>query len=169
MKLSICIPTYNRPNQLPNCLHSIYLAKKKTNLDFEVCVSDNGSNYDIKKIVDAYKQKLNIRLHIHEKNQGYQPNLQKAISISKGEFVWAIGDDDLLTLDSLEFVEKLLFEHNNVDFFYLNSYHLDYKYLDNFEKPFDTKNLPVDMPKLSKKKRRIQMSFLGFSRLQSFI
>lgn len=159
MKLSICIPTYNRPNQLPNCLHSIYLAKKKTNLDFEVCVSDNGSNYDIKKIVDAYKQKLNIRLHIQEKNQGYQPNLQKAISISKGEFVWAIGDDDLLTLDSLEFVEKLLFEHNNVDFFYLNSYHLDYKYLDNFEKPFDTKNLPVDMPKLSKKKGEFRCHF----------
>lgn len=151
MKLSICIPTYNRPNQLPNCLHSIYLAKQKTNLDFEVCISDNGSNYDVKKIIDVYQRELDIKLNIHEKNQGYQPNLLKAISLAKGEFVWAIGDDDLLTLDSLETIQKLLEKNGDVDFFYLNSYHLDYGYLDNFEKPFNTKNLPPDMPKLSKK------------------
>ena len=33
MKLSICIPTFNRPSQLPNCLNSIYIAKKNSNLD----------------------------------------------------------------------------------------------------------------------------------------
>ena len=63
MLLSICIPTYNRPNQLPNCLHSIYLAKKNSNLDFEVCISDNGSNYDVTKVVEKYKDKLSIRLN----------------------------------------------------------------------------------------------------------
>ena len=66
MKLSICIPTYNRPNQLPNCLNSIYIAKKNTNLDFEVCVSDNGSNYDVQKIIDDYKDKFKIVLNINK-------------------------------------------------------------------------------------------------------
>ena len=66
MLLSICIPTYNRPNQLPNCLHSIYLAKKNGNLDFEVCISDNGSSYDVNKIVDRYRNKLNIKLNINK-------------------------------------------------------------------------------------------------------
>ena len=28
MKLSICIPTYNRPELLDNCLNSIYISKK---------------------------------------------------------------------------------------------------------------------------------------------
>ena len=64
MKLSICIPTYNRPNQLPNCLNSIYIAKKNSNLDFDVCISDNNSSYDIKKLVNDYKEKLNIVLNI---------------------------------------------------------------------------------------------------------
>ena len=41
-KLSICIPTYNRPGQLPNCLNSICIAKANSNLDFDVCISDNG-------------------------------------------------------------------------------------------------------------------------------
>ena len=45
MRLSICIPTYNRPNQLPNCLESIYIAQRKSNFKVNVCISDNNSNY----------------------------------------------------------------------------------------------------------------------------
>ena len=67
MKLSICIPTYNRPEQLPNCLESIYLAKKRANLRFNVCISDNNSNYDIKKIIDEYKKKLDITFNSNKK------------------------------------------------------------------------------------------------------
>ena len=87
MILSICIPTYNRPKQLPNCLHSIYLAKKNSNLNFEVCVSDNGSNYDVTKVVKTYENKLSIRLNKNKVNLGYQLNLLKVISIAKGEYV----------------------------------------------------------------------------------
>ena len=108
MDLSICIPTYNRPNQLPNCLNSIYLAKKNCNLEFEVCVSDNGSNYNVKEIVNKYKKKLNINLNENKKNLGYQPNLLKTINMSKGEYVWAIGDDDLLTDNSLSKTYEVL-------------------------------------------------------------
>ena len=47
MLLSICIPTYNRINQLDNCLNSILISTKKINQtelsDFEVCISDNAS------------------------------------------------------------------------------------------------------------------------------
>jgi glycosyltransferase involved in cell wall biosynthesis len=159
MLLSICIPTYNRPNQLPNCLHSIYLAKKNGNLDFEVCISDNGSSYDVNKIVDRYRNKLNIKLNINKENLGYQTNLQKAISIASGEFVWAIGDDDLLTLDSLSKVHDILNKFSDVDFFYVNSYHLDYNFLSKFQKPFNTRYLPENMPKLSKKKDQMKCHF----------
>ena len=159
MLLSICIPTYNRPNQLPNCLHSIYLAKKNSNLNFEVCISDNGSNYDVTKIIQPYKDKLKIRLNKNKVNLGYQPNLLKTISIATGEYVWAIGDDDLLILSSLQKIEKLLNDNRDVDFFYINSYLLDYSYLSKFEKPFNTKNLPNDMEKLSKKKISQKLHF----------
>ncbi len=159
MILSICIPTYNRSKQLPNCLHSIYSAKKNSNLNFEVCVSDNGSNYDVTKIVKTYENKLSIRLNKNKVNIGYQPNLLKVISIAKGEYVWAIGDDDLLVPDSLKKIEKLLADNRDVDFFYINSYLLDYSYLSKFEKPFDTKNLPNNMEKLSKRKISQKLHF----------
>ena len=35
MKLSICIPTYNRPYYLENCLNSIVIAKKKKKLNLK--------------------------------------------------------------------------------------------------------------------------------------
>lgn len=159
MKLSICIPTFNRPSQLPNCLNSIYIAKKNSNLDFNVCISDNGSNYNVKQITDNFKDKLDIILNINTKNLGYQPNLLKAISLSQSEFVWAIGDDDLLMPNSLNSLNFLFNEFKDVDFFYVNSYHLDYDYLKKFQRPFDTNLLPKGMSKLAKKETSMKCVF----------
>ena len=51
LKLSICIPTYNRPQHLENCLEAIVISKKNCKgFNFEVCISDNGSKHDIKSI-----------------------------------------------------------------------------------------------------------------------
>ena len=57
MLISICIPTYNRPEHLKNCLNSL---AKQTYKNFEVCVSDNHSNSNIRKIVKSFKKKLKV-------------------------------------------------------------------------------------------------------------
>jgi glycosyltransferase involved in cell wall biosynthesis len=159
LKLSICIPTFNRPGQLPNCLNSICIAKANSDLDFDVCISDNGSNYDVKSIIDSFNDRLNITLNINKKNLGYQPNLIKAISLSKSEFVWTMGDDDLLTPNSLNLLNELFKKFKDVDFYYINSYHLNYEYLKKFKKPFDTNLLPEKMSKLAKKKNSMKCKF----------
>ena len=102
MKLSICIPTYNRKDKIPNCLNSIYLASKNSNLEFDVCISDNGSDYDLSTVIKEFDKKLNIKINQNKFNQGYMSNLLKAISLSESDFVWAIGDDDLLMPNSLK-------------------------------------------------------------------
>tara|TARA_B100000029_G_scaffold516839_1_gene635987 strand:- start:10784 stop:11791 length:1008 start_codon:yes stop_codon:yes gene_type:complete len=160
MKLSICIPTFNRPNKIPNCLNSIYLASINSKLNFEVCISDNGSNYDVMGEIEEFKNKLKIKVNINKSNIGYIPNLLKIISISEGEYIWAIGDDDLLMPNSLSKIEKLFNENKDVDFFYINSFHLDYQYIEKFNFPFDTKNLPKDMEiTLGKKKISQKLNF----------
>ena len=63
MKLSICIPTYNRKDKIPNCLNSIYLASKNSNLEFDVCISDNGSDYDLFTVIKEFDKKLNIKIN----------------------------------------------------------------------------------------------------------
>ena len=159
MRLSICIPTRNRPVQLRNCLNSIYLSKKISNLEFDVCISDNGSNYDIKELIKEFDGKIKIKVNCNKENIGYQLNLIKTISMSDSEFVWAIGDDDLILPDGLVKVEKLLKKFENLDFFYVNSFCLDYGFIKKFDQPFDTNNLPKNMIKLSQKKEQMECTF----------
>ena len=118
MKLSICIPTFNRRDKLPNCLNSIYIASKKTNIDFEVCISDNGSDYNVDDIVNKFNDKFKIKVNKNKSNIGYMSNLIKVISLSESEFVWAIGDDDLLMPHSLVRLEELFSKNTDVDFFF---------------------------------------------------
>jgi glycosyltransferase involved in cell wall biosynthesis len=139
--LSICIPTFNRPDCLLNCLNSIYIAKKKSNISLEVCVSDNNSNYNTKEIVEKFNDNLLIKFNKNEKNLGLGVNILKSVSMAKGQFVWIIGNDDLLLPKTLFVIENLLNKNKLVDFYYINSFHLDTNYIKNFTQPFDTKNL----------------------------
>ena len=61
MKLSICIPNYNRKKNLDNCLNSILISKKNSKIELEVCVSDNCSEEDIDSIILNYRNLLNIK------------------------------------------------------------------------------------------------------------
>ena len=59
MIFSICIPTFNREVHLNNCLNSILIASKNVkDFEFEVCVSDNNSNFNIENIVQKYEYSL---------------------------------------------------------------------------------------------------------------
>ena len=93
MLISVCIPTYNRPEHLKNCLNSLVL---QTDKKFEVCISDNSSKTNTKKIIKTYKKKLNIKFNRNKKNLGFGLNLLKVSQMASSEFVWFLGDDDLL-------------------------------------------------------------------------
>ena len=56
MLLSICIPTFNRPLSLANCLNSLYYQKNVGKKDFEICISDNCSKYNIANIIKPFKK-----------------------------------------------------------------------------------------------------------------
>ena len=67
MKLSICIPTYNRAHYLVNCLNSIVIAKLYSNLKFQVCISDNGSTDNTEQVVKEAKLLIDIKYHKYKK------------------------------------------------------------------------------------------------------
>ena len=143
-KLSICIPTFNRPRHLNNCLNSIYsnLADKSL---YDVCISDNNSTKETEKVISSYKDKLNIIYKKNSNNVGVANNIVLCTSLSTSEYCWVIGDDDLLFNYSIKKALELIDKNNDADFFYVNSNHLDYKFLENYSHPFDTKNLPSKM------------------------
>ena len=140
MKLSVCIPTYNRDMHLENCLNSIIKCKRYSNLDFEVCISDNDSSDQTRAIVEKAQLKLPIKYHKNETNVGIPKNFLNVISMAKGDFIWLLGDDDLLLPDAISRLYDLLEKHPDVDFFYVNSFHLSTGIWKHFH-PFDTDNL----------------------------
>ena len=46
-------------------------------------------------------KKLDIKFHKFNRNMGISVNFLKVIKMAKGEFVWMIGSDDMLTPDAL--------------------------------------------------------------------
>ena len=158
MKLSVCIPTYNRPEHLLNCLNSLCLQDYK---NFEVCISDNSSKANIKKLIAPYKKKLNIKFNRNKKNLGFALNLLKVSKMASGEFIWFLGDDDLLVRNSIKTLINKMNNNKDVDFFWVNSFYLNSSHLQKFPKPFDTKNLPKSMIPHSKLRRDRKTNFFG--------
>ena len=156
MLISICIPTYNRPQSLLNCLNSLSLQKNK---NFEVCISDNCSKQNIKNLIRPYKKKLKIKYNRNKKNLGFASNLLKVSLMAKGDFIWFLGDDDLLVNNAIEKLSHMIKKNKNCDFFWINSYYLNAEYLNKFSKPFNTKYLPKKMKPHSPLKKSKQLKF----------
>ena len=151
MYLSICIPTFNRSQSLKNCLNSIILNKKLNSKEFEICVLDNCSNDETKEVVDKAKEKININYKKNQTNIGRVKNYLQVVEMAKGDFVWLIGDDDLLMTNAVSEVIKLIQNFSDkVDFFYINSFILESKYIFAQPQPFNTNYLPDDMKTFSK-------------------
>jgi glycosyltransferase involved in cell wall biosynthesis len=161
MLLSICIPTYNRVQNLEDCLNSIKISNiSQNNLDFEVCISDNGSLEDPNKIVEKFKKFFKIKFNRNNKNLGFALNAIKTVSMAEGEYIWMIGNDDLLLPRTLEKLKTLLINNLDTDFFFINSYNLETNLIDHLSKPIDTNYIPYEkMETISKLKDSKHLKF----------
>lgn len=160
MRLSICIPTFNRASHLANCLNSIISCSLYSDLKFQVCVSDNHSTDDTENVVRNAQSSIDINYHKNTKNLGHARNFLNVVTMAEGDFIWLIGDDDLLMPYAIEALYKLIDVHHDVDFFFVNSFHLTTEYLNNYPYPFDTANLPEDMVPFSTWTIEGEMPFL---------
>ena len=160
MILSICIPTYNRAHHLINCLNSIVIAQENSTSEFQVCISDNFSTDGTRSVIDKYRKQLNIKYHLNSTNIGHARNFLNVVAMADGEFVWLIGDDDLLLPDGVSRLNRLIDDNQTVDFFYVNSFHLSVEYLKGFSRPFSTYDLPEKMEPFSKWQNDGKLPFL---------
>lgn len=148
MKLSICIPTFNRARYLQNCLQSIEDAAAQTHAEFEVCVSDNGSDDDTSEVIEAYRNRLPLVARRNVENLGIPRNFLAVVGMARGEFVWLVGDDDLLLPDSINRLCEII-ETQEVDHIYANAAHLHAGYLEGFGRPFRCVDLPKNLERFS--------------------
>lgn len=117
MILSICIPSYNRVEILVNQLDRLIPFVEKNNL-IEIVVSDNCSTDDTTNVIKL-KYGNKIIVNKNSENIGIVNNIKKLYELSKGKYIWFLGDDDLINIDSLEKLINILI-NCDLNMIYLN-------------------------------------------------
>lgn len=160
MKISICIPTFNRAEHLRNCLKSLEANVHNSSCEFEICISDNCSSDETPEIVREAAKTMDIVYSRNSENIGIAKNFLRVISMASGEFAWLIGNDDLLLPDAINRLDDLISSNQEADYFFVNSYHLNTEYVLSYPQPFDLKNLPEHMETFSKHEQSGPLQFL---------
>lgn len=110
--LTIIIPVYNVEAYLPACLDSVI---NQTYNDLEIVVVDDGSTDGSGKICDAYAEHdTRIRV-IHQSNSGVSAARNKGINDARGEYIYFLDGDDVLSIDCIELLARPL-ERKQYDF-----------------------------------------------------
>lgn len=116
IKLSICIPTYNRPEDIKALSEQfIRRALDVYESQIEIVVCDN-SNEEI-----AGQNRLalgeGVRHFINEKNIGFAGNFIRCAREATGEFLWIISDNDPVVWSGFERIMELILsdQKNNTD------------------------------------------------------
>jgi abequosyltransferase len=119
--LSICIPAYNRPNELVRLLNSI-----DCNPDFieiVICEDFSPSRKTINERVNEFKalSPYIIKYNENETNLGYDANIRHLIDLATGDFVLFMGDDDRFAEGALDIFIGFL-EENHTAGYVLRAY-----------------------------------------------
>lgn len=114
--MSICIPSYNRPELLKVLLQSIDCNPERA----EVVISEDKAprRDDVRSVVQAFAKNspLRVRYQENEINLGYDGNLRRLIEAANGEFLLFIGDDDWFLPGQLEKYLNFLAENRDVGY-----------------------------------------------------
>lgn len=109
--LTIAIPTFNRAAYLGNTLeHLIDQLPFGSDRQIEVLISDNGSGDGTEALCHEYMHRhpLVVRYVRHDKNLGFDRNLDSLFVNARGQYVLLVGDDDYPLPGALNFFWKII-------------------------------------------------------------
>lgn len=94
IKISFCIPTYNRAAFIEETIESII---QQATDGVEIVISDNASDDNTEEIVQGYRQKFpRLTYYRWPENMGADRNYLKVVELAKGDYCWFMGSDDAL-------------------------------------------------------------------------
>jgi glycosyltransferase involved in cell wall biosynthesis len=105
--VSICIPTYRRPELLERAVRSCLA---QTYPHFEILITDNSSDDASRDMVGRINDPR-IRYHKNEANLGAFGNVSLVATLTTGSYVKFLMDDDLLKPRCLELMVAALEQH----------------------------------------------------------
>lgn len=140
--LTIAVPTYNRKNQLEECL--IHLLPQYSE-EVEVIVSDNASTDETQEFMLQMIEKYPyIRYIRNEENIFADGNFMQCLEVANGKFVLILSDDDFILDGCVNNILELIKKYPDSSLMYLNSN--SFKYIDGkckYSKPRLDENLLI--------------------------
>jgi len=113
-KISICIPTYEMKGKGVEYLsYSFNILSNQTYKNFEVVISDNSKNDDIKNLCNLWSEKLKINHCFNHEKFGLSGNTNNAMKMAKGDIIKILYQDDFLLNDSSLEAQLIHFVGNN--------------------------------------------------------
>ncbi|EKO3465769.1 glycosyltransferase family 2 protein [Vibrio fluvialis] len=115
--ISICIPSYNRPQELARLLDSID-SKYNENVEVLICEDKSPKRNEIKLVAESFRDKSNYRVVYHENelNLGYDNNIKNLVKRASNDFIIFMGDDDVFIPDALDKMISFLNENSNIGY-----------------------------------------------------
>ena len=114
--VSVCIPTYNRPEFLRQAMESVFAQSFS---DYELIISDNASEDSTAAVISSFKD-CRIKHIRNAKNIGIVNNFNNCLAVANGQYITIFHDDDLMLPDNLslkvralDFNERVGMVHSN--------------------------------------------------------
>ena len=104
MKISVIVPIYNvAPQLLGACLHSVVKQTLRREEYEIVLVDDCSTDKDTLTVIDAFtKATPNMKLVQHTENHGPNEARRSGVKAARGDYVFFVDGDDMLTRDAVE-------------------------------------------------------------------
>lgn len=119
-KLSVCISTYNRAGWLSLSLRNLFAQLSQPSPDIEILVVDNTSTDHTPEVVVPFLSRSDFRYVRNRRNVGMLGNLAVTAQQSRGDYVWILGDDDLVRPGTVMRIRRILEEHPALSLIYMN-------------------------------------------------
>ena len=116
-KISIVVPLYDTPIEFFREL--LFFMNQQTYQNWELCLAD-GSEKPLEEIQKMCDKDSRIKYQFLGENKGISENTNRAIEMATGEFIGLLDHDDLLAMNALYEVVKVINENETVDFIYFD-------------------------------------------------
>ena len=110
-KVSICIPTYKRPDLLRIAVDSCLA---QTFEDFDIVISDDSPDTRTEEMVQDISARVPIRYFRNVPGLGQAKNVNQLFKSAAGEFLLLLHDDNFLMPTALEDLIEPLEQHPSV-------------------------------------------------------
>jgi glycosyltransferase involved in cell wall biosynthesis len=122
-RVSICLPTYNRPKLIVECLESC-LAQTHSNI--EILIGDDSKDNRTRRLIETrYAHEPRIRYVKNEPSQGQARNVASLFARATGDKILLIHDDDYLAVDGIERLLSAWTLHPDLDVAFADQYEVD--------------------------------------------